>query len=285
MERRADPRRHFGMKAFAFDDGDPRVFETQDVSAGGVFLAGDPGCGPGQSVTVRLELLTESGDGDLVYPLDASVAVVRVRTAGDGGVDGFGARWEWVECSGDVAPLREFLRRVLGISSGFVEAFRPGDAGLGRTFAFVFPKAGSAREGPEREVADDEAPPEPGRVEFEEDLRRRSSGVYVLMPVTFDAGQGECDARAIKLGAHGMRLTTSADQPSTYRRVIVRIPMLQRDKPGVLQLVGSVVTVRPGVTDHQFEVQFSLGNEPDVLATYRLIVEHAGQSLRTTKGL
>jgi hypothetical protein len=101
-----------------------------------------------------------------------------------------------------------------------------------------------------------------------------------MMPLTFVTDEGEFEGRAVKLLPHGMRIATAESLPEAYRRVTVRIPVKHRDKASVVSLGGTVTTVRRGSGDSQFEVELSLGNDPDAIAGYRRILEAIAESLR-----
>ncbi|MBM4397720.1 MAG: PilZ domain-containing protein [Deltaproteobacteria bacterium] len=282
QERRLDPRFPFAMKAFLLDVPG-RTLETGDLSAGGAYIVGDLGAETGAILWLHLELATSQRGRDSMYPLDAEVQVMRLTRDLDGTVTGCGVRWLSVACSGDMAPLRHFLKAILSVSSGFVQAMRPREEGATPTFVFVFPRTGETREGPEPVDPVDVTPPDPDADLITEPTSPKASrtGIYVMLPITYDAGAGEpIEGRAIKLLPHTMRVSTSGELPDPYRRVTVRIAVKSREKPSVLALHGTVTTVRRGTGDGQFEVEFSLGNEPDAIATYRRILDQLSRTLQ-----
>ena len=279
-ERRIDPRFVFTMKAYPHGDETGRVFETGDVSAGGAYFVGDPGVEAGSTMWLHLELDTKIQGRKNLYPLDAEVVLVRMTRSPDGVIQGFGARWLSVLCAGDLAPLQQFLKAVLSVSAGFVEAHRAQDNGDDVTYEFIFPRDGSAREEVARPAT---RPPNVARPDAAISDGGRT-GIYVMIPVSVVTEDGEFEARAVKLLDHGMRLAAMDTPPEAYRRVTIKIPIKKdKDKSSILALAGTVKAVRKGAGDNQFEVELSLGNDPEALASYRRILDQLSQSLQSAR--
>lgn len=264
-ERRQDPRFSYTMKAY-LEDG--RSFVTTDVSAGGAYFAGDPGVPVGSSLFLRLELATTDALGrPTLFPLDAEVMVARVSLASDGTVQGFGARWIEVSCVGDLKPLRQLLKAILSVPAGFVELLQPVPDGAPR-FRFVFPGPDVPREEGEKAPQSQVEP------------RETRTGVYVMLPVTVEMDGEEFSGNVVKMLAHAMRISSNNAFPEPYRRVTVKIAVKRRDKTSTLELVGTVSAVRLGQGDNQFEVELSLGNDPEALLQYRKMLENIVATLR-----
>jgi hypothetical protein len=285
-ERRIDPRFRYTMKAYTAD-GEARAFETTDVSASGAYFSGDPSVADGAGLALRLELATTDSQGrPTLYPLDAEVVIARTSPASDGTVQGFGARWVAVSCEGDLQPLRQFLKAILSISAGFVQTIPPvaGDDEGAPLYRFVFPGPAAPRPEPQK------APPAPSpRAERATETRLLSdlqvqqetrTGVYLLLPVMVAYDGEEYEAKVVKMLPHNLRLSSGHSLPAPYHRLTIKIAVKHRDKPGSLDLQGTVTAVRPGQGDNQFEVELSLGNEPEALAQYRKILDGIVATLR-----
>lgn len=287
-ERRQDPRFPFTMRVYLLEGTPGQTFETSDLSGGGAYLIGDPGCEVGTILWLRLELAAVIKGRDTLYPLDAEVQVMRLTRTPDGKVGGFGVRWLSVQCHGDIAPLRHFLKAILSIGSGFVQALRPQEEGGTPSFLFVFPGPAAAREGPAIPAEPIDVTPTDGQPGASEEVPgggpRLPTGIYVLLPVTYTMDADPIEGRAVKLLPHAMRISTSGELPDPYRRVTVGIAVKNREKPAVLELAGTVTTVRRGTGDGQFEVEFSLGNDPEAVATYRRILDQLSRTLRRPAG-
>lgn len=300
MEKRIDPRFPFTMKAHPLASEGDGVYETTDISAGGTYLMGEPGVPEGSVLWLRLELVSFRDGKEWVYPLDAEVEVVRITPGSDSSSGGFACRWLSVVSHGDIRPIQEFLRRVLSVSSGFVQAFKPKDQGSSQSFAFTFPDLGAAKEGPAPELPldhddpprEDRDPPAPDGPAINEDPAAfldgqdqspnpQRIGIYVVLPMNYTSEKGNFEGKAVKLHNHGLRVSTQGELPDAYQRVEVSIPVRRREKQEILSLQSTVTTLRPGrgEGDGQFEVEFSLGNDPDALAMYRKILDKLVQSL------
>lgn len=296
MDKRLDPRFPFTMKAYPLGGPAGTGFETTDLSAGGAFFRGDPNEPSGTMLWVRLELVVTQGARESIFPLDAEIEIVRLMQAEDGTVQGFGARWLSVSCGGDLTPLQEFLKRVLSISAGFVQALRPQGTDRGDpAYVFVFPRADSVCEGPAAPVPETESErPAAGNQEMArsdasattEDAglpRMTRTGLYVILPLTFEADGVRQEGRAIKLLPHSLRIASEGPMPGSYRRVTLRIPVAGKDRAETLTLVGLVTSQRKGTADQQFEVELSLGNPPDAVVAYKgLLDQMAKTSSRQT---
>lgn len=292
------------MKAHPLGQDGDGVYETTDISAGGTYLMGEPGVPEGDVLWLRLELVSFREGKEWVYPLDAEVEVVRITRGSEDSDSGFACRWLSVVSHGDIRPIQEFLRRVLSVSSGFVQAFKPRDQGSSQSFAFTFPTLGSAREGPAADQPEADAPPADESVDGEPDgpainedpaafldgqdqsPNPQRIGIYVVLPMNYTSEKGNFDGKAVKLHNHGLRVSTQGELPDAYQRVEISIPVRRRDKQEVLTLQSTVTTLRPGRGDGdgQFEVEFSLGNDPDALAMYRKILDKLVQSLARESG-
>ena len=299
MEKRVDPRFPFTMKVHLLEGEGDGFYETADISAGGTYLNGDPGVPEGTLVWLRLELVSFRDGKEWVYPLDAEVDVVRISQDANAVPSGFACRWISVVSHGDIRPIQEFLRRVLSVSTGFVQAFRPTDQGSSQSFSFVFPNPAMAQEAPSIDPADAEDSPEdedsPAIPTIDEDpaafldgqsqsSHSTRTGIYVVLPMSYQTDDGTFDGKAVKLHSHGMRVSTQAELPAAYQRVDVTIQVRHRDRREVLLLNSTVTTVRPAIGggDGQFEVEFSLGNEPEALSMYRKILDKLVKSLSDT---
>lgn len=275
-ERRSDPRFSSPIKAYALG-GPTAVLETSDISAGGAYFVGDPRVDVGSRFWLSLELAVNQRGHESVFPLAAEVRVVRRNEAPDGSTFGFGCQWLSVFCRGDVTPLKEFLRQTLSISAGFIQTASPPDAPM-PAYAFVFPGAQEFLDVPEAAPPEDDALAASDRTPLP---MARGTPVYVLVPVTWSTDEGEFEGRATKLLPHMVRVATAAGLPPAYRRVTLKIPVKQRDKPGVLGLGGTVLNVRKavgGATEGQFEVQLTLGNDPEAVSLYRKLLEQLASS-------
>lgn len=296
-ERRDNKRFPLAMKAFPLGGTAEAVLESDNVSPSGAYFVGDPGMPAGAALWLRLELGTLQRGRESVFPLCAQVKVVRLSRSGDGSVAGFGAEWQAAWCADDATPLKEFLRRTLSLSTGYVETLPPAGPDGRTAYLYVFP-AGEApavmgptpweQQGdpppqaaaPSVSVADDPAAmDEPLDLDFKTPLPidgRAGTAVYVAVPLTWATDEGEFEGRAIKLFSTGLRIASTGEVPGAYRRVVLRIPIRQRDRSGTLALNGTVVTQRPGRSEgeeHQFEVQLTLGNDPDSLHLYRKLLD------------
>ncbi len=294
MEKRTAPRFPFKMRAYALDSGPAVTFETADISASGVYLMGDPRVALGESLWLRLELIVTREGKEWVFPVDAEVEVVRVTKGPDGNATGFAGRWRSVASHGDMEPIREFLRRVLAISSGFVQTVEPRNELDRPSYVFTFPPPEMIEDSAPRAVGP--RPTEsPGILEdpaaFLDERRAEGqsirTGIYVVLPMTYRVDDEEYEGRAVKLREHGMRVATNGILPEVYRRVMVRIPVRQKDKATMLELVSTVTTVRRAVGEGegQFEVEFGLTNDPEQLAMYRKVLERLSQTLVSSRGL
>jgi hypothetical protein len=297
LDKRSDQRFPLAMKAFPLGSARDEVLETDNVSASGAYFVGDPGVPAGASMWMRVELGTAQRGRESVYPLCIEVRVARLSRSGDGSIAGFGAEWRSVWCADDATPLKEFLRRTLSLSAGYIETLPADGADGRRSFLYVFP-AGAAPvvEGAtpwEQQAALDAAPPPvpaaaadvadllADGVELEDKTPlpvdgRAGLSVYTAVPLTWSVDENEWEGRAVKLTPTGLRIATSAALPGAYRRLTVRIPIRQRDKSGTLALTGTVVTQRAPREDgqeSQIEVQLTLGNDPDSLHLYRKLLD------------
>ncbi len=296
MDKRSDERFPLAMKAFPLAGPLEAVLETDNVSASGAYFVGDPGVPAGTSLWMRVELGSAQRGRESIFPMCMELRVARLSRSGDGSVAGFGAEWRAAWSADDATPLKEFLRRTLNLSSGYLEAI-PAASGDGRpSYLYVFPQTGQisveAATAYEEQTELEAAPPPakapaatPLTVEGGVDLDgiaaptmdpRSGLAVYVAVPLTWSIDEGEFEGRAIKLTATGLRLATMADLPGSYRRITVHIPIRQRDKSGSLALSGTVVTQRPPKgegQESQFEIQLTLGNEPESLQLYRKLLD------------
>lgn len=293
MDKRAAPRFPFKMRAYALDGGRQVTFESEDISAGGVYLLGDPRVAEGDPLWLRLELVIAREGKEWVYPVDAEVEVVRVTRGSDGEALGFAGRWRTVSSHGDIEPIREFLRRVLSISSGFVQRVGPRTELDKPLYVFTFPTPEPLEESAPKAVAkpdeaagilEDPAAYLDGSRVSGQSVR---TGIYVILPMTYRMDDDEYEGRAVKLREHGMRIATNGPLPEVYRRVAVRIPMRHKDRPTSLELVSTVTTLRRGAGEGegQFEVEFGLANDPDKLNTYRKMLERLSKTLADSQGL
>ncbi len=279
MDKRKDPRFPFRMRAFPLSGAPDQALETREMSAGGALFVGDPGVSAGTPLWIRLELGTKQRGRDSLFPLIAEVRVVRLIQAPDGSVSGFGSQWIRVFSRNDITPLREFLRRTLAISSGFVQTVAPTEPGGSPRFLFVF-SAGSEPP-PAPEVA--EPVPQAAAPQGPEDTDPRNVGVdpkfqvvYATVPLTWTVDDRDFEGRTNKLSQHAMRISTDSELPGTYRRVTLTLPTGGRGKNAVLTLTGTVTTQRPPAQEGDeglFEVRLTLGNDPNSLQQYRSLLE------------
>lgn len=293
MDKRAAPRFPFKMRAYALEGGRQITFESEDLSAGGIYLLGDPRVSEHEPLWLRLELVIVREGKEWVYPVDAEVEVVRVTRGPGGEAVGFAGRWRTVSSHGDIEPIREFLRRVLSISSGFVQRVGPRTELDKASYVFTFPRPEPLEESaPTALPRSDEAASileDPAAFLDGSRVSGQSvrTGIYVILPMTYRMDEAEYEGRAVKLREHGMRIATSGPLPEVYRRVAVRIPMRHKDRQTSLELVSTVTTIRRGAGEGegQFEVEFGLANDPDKLNTYRRILERLSKTLADSQGL
>lgn len=278
MEKRAFPRFPYKMKAFALDTGREVLFQSEDISAGGVYLTGSLDVAVGETLWLRFEVSTTRDGREWVYPVDAEIEVVRVTKGAGGVVQGFAGRWRSIVSHADIEPLLEFLRRVLSLTAGFIQAFEPRNDLDKPSFVFAFP-------GPEARVQ------ETGKAGAESGAQKgpeaRRTGIYVILPITYRVGDEEYEGRAIKMREHGVRIATNGPLPEAYRKVLIRIPVRQKDRVAYVELWSTVTSVRRamGEGEGQFEVEFALTNEPESLAAYRRIVDQLTRALSDSQGL
>ena len=296
MDNRTDQRFPLAMKAFPMAGSLDAVLETDNVSAGGAYFVGDPGVPAGSSFWMRVELGSAPRGKESIFPLCLEVRVARLTRSGDGSVAGFGAEWRAAWAPDDATPLKEFLRRTLALASGYIEAIPAATADGRSSYLYVFPATGTPSVESAtayEEQTELEAAPLPVKapavttvsVEGGIDLDvkatptldpRSGLAVYVAVPLTWSIDEGEFEGRAIKLTATGLRVATMAELPGSYRRITIHIPIRQRDKSGTLALAGTVVTQRPPKgegQESQFDIQLTLGNEPDSLQLYRRLLD------------
>lgn len=288
MDNRTDDRLPFSIKAFPLDVSSGAILETRDVSSGGAFFQGTPPVPPGGSFWVRLELGTWHRGQERIFPLDAKVRVVREETPANSESTGFGAEWLRVCCREDIVPLKEFLRHILSISSGFVQTIDPEDPDEPRSYLYVF--ANGNDDEISVEVEEDTDPgspaslPEDGEADEQNRLNvparretfRPGAPLYLRLPLTFSLAHREFEGAAIKMLQHSLRISTHSDLPEAYNRVTVRIPLKHGGKDAVLSLLGTVVTRRSPAREGEegmFEVQLTLNNDPEHLAQYRKLLD------------
>lgn len=271
-ERRKDPRIPYRIKAFMGEIGEGRLFETTDVSAGGVYFTNDPGVGVGSTVLMRLEYSTTKGSKEYVFPLLAEVEVVRLSRI-DNTVLGFGARWISIASRGEVTPLFEFLRETLTIRKGFVQAMKPEGADVPSIYVFDFPRLNTSTQG-QGKVLDTEITPVP---KDEEPYKRAGTGLYVVLPIIFVTDAGEFEGTALKLMDRGIRVSTRANLPEPYKKITIRIPAKVKDRSSLMNLFATVTAVRKPASETgegQFEAEFILSNDPKIMEEYRLYLDH-----------
>lgn len=295
MEKRAHPRIPYKFRAYDIDTGREITFESEDISAGGLYLHGDPRVPVGGRLWIRMELVVTRDGKEWIFPVDAEVEVVRLTRGPSGEVIGFGARWRSVVSHKDMEPLREFLKNILGMSCGFVQTLPPRNELDSPSYVFVFsnepspPKAETV-EGPKtsQEGAPVSILDNPGAFLDRSKGSPQSlrTGIYVILPMTYRIDGDEYEARAVKLREHGMRIATTGPLPEIYRRVTVRIPVTQRNKKAFIEIVCTVTAVKGGSNEGegQFEVEFGLSNNPESLAMYRKILDRLNQTLSQSRG-
>ena len=305
MERRGNQRFPLAMKAFPLGGSPESMLETDNVSSSGAYFVGDPGVQAGAHVWLRLELGTAQRVRESIYPLCMQVHVARLSQSGDGSVAGFGAEWRAAWCPDDATPLKEFLRRTLSLSSGYIQTVPPATADGRTSFLYVFPAGATAMPvatpapapaevlTPYEEQMALDAAPAPAKAPADPSAMvangvdldgktplpgetRSGLAVYVAVPLTWALDSEEFEGRAIKMTTSGVRVATLADLPGSYRRITIRIPIRQRDRSGTLALSGTVVNQRPPREEGQeaqFEVQLTLGNDPESLHLYRKLLD------------
>ncbi|MBP7126244.1 hypothetical protein KBD49_07760 [Myxococcota bacterium] len=285
-ERRLGRRILKMMRAFPLEGSGEMVLESDNVSARGAYFIGDPGFPVGATPWLRMEVGTDLRGKENLFPLCVQVRVARLSRSGDGSVAGFGSEWLVAWSAGDVVPLQEFLRQTLSLNGGFIEKIPPSERGRAVSFVHVFPAAGAWVPPAPPSPRDANAPSSPEiRIEEPLDLDfktplpvadRSAISVYTSMPISWIAEEGELEGRTVKMHAMGVRIASIHPPPPVYRKVQVRIPVRQKDKSAFLSLAATVVTSRPSrdpAQEHQFEVQWTLGNDPDTLRLYRKILD------------
>lgn len=286
-ERRLGRRVLKMMRAFPLEGTGEVVLESDNVSAKGAYFIGDPGFPVGATPWLRLEVGSDLRGKENLFPLCVQVRVARLSRSGDGSVAGFGSEWLVAWCAGDVVPLQEFLRQTLSVNGGFIEKIPPSEPGRAVSFVHVFPAAG-AHVPPAPSSSREANPPSSPEIRIEEPLDldfktplpvadRSAISLYTSIPLSWIADDGEFEGRAVKMHAMGVRIASPHPPPPVYRKVQVRIPVRQKDKSAFLPLAATVVTSRPSrdpSQEHQFEVQWTLGNDPDTLRLYRKILDH-----------
>jgi len=284
-ERRLGRRILKMMRAFPLEGAGEMVLESDNVSARGAYFIGDPGFPVGATPWLRLEVGSEQRGRESLFPLCVQVRVARLSRSGDGSVAGFGGEWLVAWSAGDPVPLQEFLRQTLALEGGFIEKVPPSEPGRALSFVHVFPAAGawvspaaasriaSAPSSPEIRID------EPLDLDFKTPLPiadRNAISIYTSMPLSWVVEEGEFEGRAVKMHAMGLRIASPSQPPAAYRKVQIRIPVRQKDRSAFVSLAATVVTSRPSRDpgqEHQFEVQWTLGNDPDSLRLYRKILD------------
>ena len=295
IEKRRHKRKQLRLKAYALDTRDHRVFESRDVSAGGVYFVGNPGLERGSDLWVRVELGVTEEDTEKVYPVDTKVKIVRLTRDDKGRVIGFGAAWEMAMSTGEVMPLKAFLVNILGIGTGYIQVLGPTEHQGRPYFLHTFvPAVEAQRERASAEGAKDtERPAEDGKEPMAaarpSSKGRLRTGIYAVVPIIYEAKGGEYEGTATKVRPHGLRVVTNGPLPEPYQRTTVKFvtPKASNETGDPLSLVGSVVTVREGGegTERSFEIEFSLGNPPHRLAEYRRLIEILAEQAAQTRGL
>lgn len=285
-ERRLGRRILKVMRAFPLEGTGEVVLESDNVSARGAYFIGDPGFPVGATPWLRLEVGSDLRGQETLFPLCVQVRVARLSRSGDGSVAGFGSEWLVAWCAGDPVPLQEFLRQTLSVTGGYIEKIPPSDPGRAVAFVHVFPAAGAWLAPAASPARNGNAPSSPEiRIEEPLDLDfktplpiadRSAISLYTSMPLSWISDEGEFEGRAVKMHAMGIRIASPHPPPPVYRKVQIRIPVRQKDKSAFLSLTATVVTSRPSRDSsqaHQFEVQWTLGNDPDTLRLYRKILD------------
>jgi len=279
MEKRKHPRRTCSIKAFLYDPPSSEIIESRDVSASGVYFNGDPKVNEGAIVHLRMEITVKGNGEEKTFPVDSAVEVVRIAKGSSGEVLGFGGRWVRVFCRGEIKPVTEFLRSVLGVTGGFVQTISPETASEPPYYVFQFPTG-------EKEMQCSAQPSEEVQAPKEETEPKVSrTGIYVVMPIRYRVGNEEFEGRAVKLSSNGLRIATNGMTPDVYSKITIIIPTRHKDRLVDLELMATVTTVRavsPGA-EARFEVEFSLANDAEKLRMYRRILDRVNESLSVQK--
>jgi hypothetical protein len=279
MEKRKCPRRTCSIKAFFYDPPSNDIIESRDVSAAGVYFSGDPHASEGSTVHLRMEISVKGNGDEKTFPVDGAVEVVRITKGSSGEVVGFGGRWIRVFCKGEISPVIDFLRSVLGVTGGFVQTIAPETASEPPYYVFQFPTSERGVESPVKPFAETEA------IKEESEARASRTGIYVVLPLRYRVGKDEFEGRAVKLRSNGLRIATNGLTPDVYSKIAIIIPTRHRQRLIDLELSATVTTVRAvsPAAEAQFEVEFSLANDAEKLMMYRRILDRLNESLSAQK--
>ncbi|HOE81392.1 MAG TPA: PilZ domain-containing protein [Myxococcota bacterium] len=261
MESRRNQRVPLKIKALPLEGGSTEPLETIEISAGGALFFGNPGVPAGSIIWIQLEPTNNTG-----LPLNIQLRVVRLVQSPDGTVTGFGAQWIRIFSQDSIEPLQLFLKRTLSITSGFIQTVPAGGEFQGPLYLYVFPAGYESA--PSSGAAEPVAQPQP--------KPSGTQAIFAEVPLTWSADGQEFEGRAVKMSTHAMRVATSANPPGTYKRISITLPTGGRGRNAWLTLEGTVATQRAPSQEGDsgvFDVTFTLGNTPDALNQYRILLE------------
>ncbi len=253
IDRRSEPRIPFPMWAVPKIAG-AKPWKVIDVSPGGAALIGDTIIPEGAMLEVQLSAPFLERPGSKLEVL-ATVEVVRhIYTESDSPV-GMGIAWLSAVARGPHAAFRDFLRGILCIESGFIQASELPDVN-----EYVFSRSALPIAG--------EVPVSPGQ----QPQQNSAPGAFqVTFPTIFQTDKLKGTGFAIKVMTHAMRIATKATPPDPYNRIKIGIKIGE----DLLELAGTVGNVKKAGEgqESRFDIQLSLGNNPGHLTAYRKHIE------------
>jgi hypothetical protein len=123
--------------------------------------------------------------------------------------------------------------------------------------------------------------------EQKEKPRKSSTGLYLILPLTYIIDGKELAGNAIKMSDSGLRIDTVLELPETYKRIQIKIMFMTRKKKHILNINGTVTVVKPHTDERGpggiFEVELTLVNDPKTLGIYRQIIDQIKMSFEQEK--
>jgi len=254
-ERRFEPRLPFPMRAVPITPGF-RPWKVVDVSPGGAGMIGDLSPRRGEIIDVILTAPFLERPGATLQ-VAGTIEVVRQITSEDGKPVGIGVAWLNIVAKGPVTVFRDFIRGILCIPCGYFKQLPQED-----TWEYIFERAAKPLPGteiPSTTIGGGEA-------------GRQPEVFKVTFPTVFQTDKVKGGGFAIKVMTHALRIATKNIPPVPYSRIKIALKIGEQ----VLELAGTVGNVKGAAAEGQesrFDVQLSLGNNPDDLAAYRRHIE------------
>lgn len=276
IEKRHEPRLPFPMRAVPLISGSS-PWKVIDVSPGGAGLIGDASACKGDILTTRLTAPFLERPGATIE-IVATLQVIRYIYSESNEIIGLGAAWLGLVARGPGSALRDFLRGILCISDGYIRNLSDEN-----TWEYTFARAARSSAPPETPVQESGTliPTGVGRTpQDQERVPRLTTSIHVMFPITFQTDKAKGSGFAVKVMDHAMRIATLDIPPAPYMRITTGIKIGEQ----VLELAGTVGNVKnaanPGA-ESRFDVQLSLGNNPNQLAAYRKHIEKLSASSGT----